>query len=68
MMLKKYKQSGKPLSANQMKEIKGGAASNEAMPVYCRYDWDCWPACNGNNPIGYYCIDMNCQAQSCEPA
>lgn len=68
-MLKKYKQSGTPLSARQMMDINGGTKNtSETEMLGCRYDWDCWPACNGNNPIGYYCVENTCTAQTCEPA
>lgn len=64
-MLKKYKQSGAVLSAQQLKEIKAGTGSNEQQFVQCWYDGDCDNYCDGFNENGYACINHRCKPVTC---
>lgn len=65
-MLKKYKAAGIQLSANQLKEIKGGASNDDSSLLPgCTTSADCFHACTGDMLEGYWCIKGQCRFGYC---
>ena len=63
-MITKFKELGKILSKEELKQIKGG---NSVPPPQCTQASDCGLlACpNGNETYGYICLNLRCTWAVC---